>query len=152
MIVSPDRGDDRPGLVESLGRIIQVLRTDAGVERRDLARRAGISYSYLSAIEAGRKHPSAQVLRRIAASLGLRDHELLAAAERRLDRTGDSPARRVAWLEAGATAAALSRRSRPVEDPDRRRSLEELAALLPALDGDALELLLQLARKLTTGR
>jgi transcriptional regulator with XRE-family HTH domain len=129
-------------LAQSLGRTIQVLRADAGVDRSELADRAGISYSYLSAIESGRKQPSAPVLGRIAAALGLRGHELLGAAERRLDRAGDSPERRLLWQGAGAAAAALSRGS------ERARPLAELDSLLPALDADELELLLQLARRL----
>jgi transcriptional regulator with XRE-family HTH domain len=130
-------------LAQSLGRTIQVLRADAGVERSELADRARISYSYLSAIESGRKQPSGPVLGRIAAALGLRGHELLGAAERRLDRAGDSPERRLLWHEAGAAAAALSQ--------GRTGSLAELNSLLPALDADELELLLQLARRLASG-
>lgn len=145
----PPRTEASPGLAEALGRVIQVLRTDAGMSRRELSQQAAISYSHLSAIEAGKKHPSAPVLRRIATSLGMRGHELLAAAEHRLDRPDDPPSRRLLWLEAGATAAVLSHRGRGVEGS---RALAELEAVLPDLEADALELLLQMARKLAIRR
>jgi len=77
---------ERPEMYEALGRTIQVLRTDQGLERKDLAARAGISYSYLAAIENGKKPPSSNVLFAIAAALGLRSHELLASTETRIER------------------------------------------------------------------
>jgi len=76
----------RPEFYEALGRTIQVLRTDQGLDRRDLADRAGISYSYLAAIENGKKPPSSKVLLTLAEALGLLSHELLASVESRLRR------------------------------------------------------------------
>ncbi len=70
---------------QALGRAIKVLRTDLGLERRELAERAGISYSYLTEIENGNKPPSSSVLRPIAHALGLRLSELTEAAEARMD-------------------------------------------------------------------
>ena len=60
------RGDDEesrypPGFAEALGRTIKVIRTDQGIERRELAERAGISYSYITEIENGQQ--AALVLR-----------------------------------------------------------------------------------------
>ena len=43
----------------ALGRAIKVLRTLQGVDRKDLADSAGLSYSYLAEIENGKKSPSA---------------------------------------------------------------------------------------------
>ena len=54
---------DRDAYSEALGRTIQVLRTELGVSRRDLADKADISYSYLSAIETGQKEPSSMAER-----------------------------------------------------------------------------------------
>ncbi len=131
-------------LAEPLGRTIRVLRADAAMERAELADRAGISYSYLAAIESGKRHPSAPVLRRIAAALGVRGHELMGAAEARLDEPDGS--RRALWLGVGAAAAAIAQEPPRRRDTDRAQA--ELDALIPSLDGDDLELLLQLARKL----
>jgi len=76
----------RPEFYEALGRTIQVLRTDQSLDRKELADRAGISYSYLAAIENGKKPPSSKVLFAIADALGLRSHELLASVENRFAR------------------------------------------------------------------
>lgn len=74
------------GFNAAMGRTIQVLRTDRGLDRKELAARSRISYSYLSAIEAGKKQASSEVLLRIAEALGMRSHELFASAEQRVDR------------------------------------------------------------------
>ena len=77
---------ERPEFYEALGRTIQVLRTDQSLDRKDLADRCGISYSYLAAIENGKKPPSSKVLFAIAGALGLLSHELLASVETRFRR------------------------------------------------------------------
>ena len=77
-----------PGFAQALGRTIKVLRTDLGIERRDLAERAGISYSYITEIENGNKPPSSSVLNPIASALGLRMSQLIEAAEGRMDTQG----------------------------------------------------------------
>src|SRR5512137_2590331 len=96
-----------PEFYEALGRTVQVLRTDQGFDRKALADRAGISYSYLAAIENGKKPPSSNVLFAIAGALGLHSHELLASVEgrvqrrRALGRQGPqvpAPSRRQAWF------------------------------------------------------
>lgn len=70
----------------SLGHTIKVLRTDRGMERKDLADRAGLSYSHLAAIEAGQKQPSPQALVSIADALGMRSAELLESVQQRRER------------------------------------------------------------------
>ena len=87
------RSDDEgsrypPGFAEALGRTIKVIRTDQGIERRDLAERAGISYSYITEIENGNKPPSSSVLGPIAAALGLRMSQLIESAEVRMETQG----------------------------------------------------------------
>jgi transcriptional regulator with XRE-family HTH domain len=104
--------EERPEFYEALGRTIQVLRTDRGVDRKDLAESAGISYSYLAAIETGKKQPSSTVLLRIAEALGLRSHELMQYAESRADRQSARLSMRARQpADAPATMAAPSRRS-----------------------------------------
>jgi transcriptional regulator with XRE-family HTH domain len=76
-------------LARALGRTIKVLRTDRALDRKDLAKRAGISYSYLTEIENGTKPASNTILGPIAETLGLQLYELIAAAEDRL-QAGES--------------------------------------------------------------
>jgi len=125
---------ERPGFATALGRTITVLRTDQGLDRRSLAQRAAISYSYLSAIEAGTRHPSAAVLHRIAGALGMRSHHLQAAAERRFDRL------------LGAVRPA------PGEPPGaaahRETATAEILGLLASLDDEDVDVVLAVARRL----
>ncbi len=85
----PPRDDDRlhssPAFVQALGRTIKVIRTDLGIDRRTLAKEAGISYSYLTEIENGNKPPSSSVLGPLASALGLRMSQIIQAAEDRVD-------------------------------------------------------------------
>jgi transcriptional regulator with XRE-family HTH domain len=121
---------ERPEFYEALGRTIQVLRTDQSLDRKDLADRAGISYSYLAAIENGKKPPSSKVLFSIAGALGLLSHELLASVETRVRRQHQSvaagthrfadPSPRQAWFHASPTPLAEPAGSRP--DPGWARS------------------------------
>src|SRR2546430_8388833 len=69
----------------ALGRGIRVPRTEQGLERKELARLAGLSYPYLSEIEKGKKRASTEALLPIARALGLRQSELLERAERLLE-------------------------------------------------------------------
>lgn len=164
---------------EALGRTIQVLRTNQGMSRRDLAERSQISYSYLSAIENGDKQPSSKILTLIAAAVGVRTHKLIAAAEERaaegrlspnepdltnadeLDRILDlQEERRVARYAArlqrypqrpdSTTALAVSAYAASRPSIDRDAS-EELSALLPQLQPDDVSLVLEMARRLARG-
>jgi transcriptional regulator with XRE-family HTH domain len=74
-------GPADPLFAEALGRAIKVLRTGLDMGRRDLARAAGLSYSYLAEIENGKKGASAAAQQAIARALGISLSELLAAAE-----------------------------------------------------------------------
>jgi transcriptional regulator with XRE-family HTH domain len=120
--------DDRPAsrgrsydvhLTEAVGRTIKVLRTDLGLGRKDLATRAGISYSYLTEIENGNKPASTSVLVPIADALGLQLHELIAAAEARL---APEPATEdQLFTSQGAEAFWEESRQRGVAPPSVRR-------------------------------
>ena len=79
-----DRRDSDPQLgtpPEGLGRAIKVRRTGLDLSRKELAERAGVSYSYLAEIEKGSKSPSSKKLGKIAEALGLALHQLLESAE-----------------------------------------------------------------------
>jgi len=77
--------DAREG--SALGRAMRVRRAELDLKRGDLAKRAELSYPYISEIENGVKEPSAKALRRIAEALDLDLSDLMA-----LQRTvGDLP-------------------------------------------------------------
>jgi transcriptional regulator with XRE-family HTH domain len=155
---------------EALGTAIKVLRTDRGMERKDLAERAGISYSYLASIESGTKQPSSQVLVAIAEALGLRSHELLLSVENRRDRAaaaapsgdpwwlvGDKPARPRPAPQAafGSPAAMASSRSFDPRDTfgtDLAGFIAEITELAERLTVKERMVVLQLARKLAEQR
>jgi len=169
---------ERPEFYEALGRTVQVLRTDQGLDRKDLADRAGISYSYLAAIENGKKPPSSKVLFAIAGALGLLSHELLASVETRLRRQHQpaaaprfaAPSARQAWFhgtQVAEAAAAPSQRadrlhpsefapgSRPAPSAGAPYSttgfLMELERLNAQLSDEDRDIVLGLARRLATG-
>ena len=163
-----------PEFGRALGRTIKVMRTEQGFDRRELAERAGISYSYVTEIENGDKPASSKVLAMIAGALEMRLHELIAAAETRADRfeaereTLDRPSPAARWGEAIAPPSSRSpeRRVRakgalPLPpgysasvDPTPRtpRSLvavmRELQDLVPHMEPDDVERVLDLARRL----
>ena len=84
-------GPDDPAYHEAVGRAIRVLRTERGMERKELAAASGLSYAYLSEIETGRKRASSKALFVIAEALGLRPSELLALGDRYAERDASGP-------------------------------------------------------------
>lgn len=113
---------------QALGRTIRVLRTDQAMSRSALAEAAGISYSYLSAIENGSKPPSTKIQMVLADVLGLRHHELLAAAEARRER-GEGIAAMVLGDDEAAGSPPAPRRQWRTVMPRARASLEDAAAM-----------------------
>ncbi|HEX6132189.1 MAG TPA: helix-turn-helix transcriptional regulator [Actinomycetota bacterium] len=124
-------GKEDPAFYEALGRAIKVARTELGLDRKDLAERANVSYAYLSDIETGRGRPGSRSLLAIAEALGRSAAELMHEAEvYRARIRGDSP-EALALADAPATpvAAAPSRwfHAEP-EPPMRRRATASPAA------------------------
>jgi transcriptional regulator with XRE-family HTH domain len=74
--------EDRDTNAERLGRAIQLRRVELGLKRPQLAKRAELSYPYLSEIENGMKNPSTKALRQLAAALELSPAELITLAEK----------------------------------------------------------------------
>ena len=62
-----DRGKES---VESLGERLRRLRQERGLSQRDIAS-PGVSYAYVSRIEAGARQPSVKALRKLARKLGV---------------------------------------------------------------------------------
>jgi transcriptional regulator with XRE-family HTH domain len=65
--VQPDLS---PAAGETIGERLKRLRLDRGFSQRELAS-PGVSYAYISRIEAGTRTPSVKALRRLAAKLGV---------------------------------------------------------------------------------
>ena len=61
----------------ALGARIRSVRTNAGIAAADAAAEAGISYSYLSDVERGRRAPTLEVLDSLAQALGVTVVKLL---------------------------------------------------------------------------
>ncbi|HET8528473.1 MAG TPA: helix-turn-helix domain-containing protein [Gaiellaceae bacterium] len=59
-----------PAAGETIGQRLKRLRLDRGLSQRELAA-PGVSYAYISRIEAGSRQPSVKALRRLAAKLGV---------------------------------------------------------------------------------
>jgi transcriptional regulator with XRE-family HTH domain len=71
-------------MAHAVGRTIQVIRTDRGLSRRELAELTELSYSYLSEIENGVKEAAGGRLYEIARALGVTPSELMHDAEMRV--------------------------------------------------------------------
>jgi transcriptional regulator with XRE-family HTH domain len=142
---------------EALGRAIKLLRTEQRLERKELADRAGISYSYLAEIENGNKPPSSSVLVVLAEALGLRPAQIHAAADKLSARregetvllAAEPPAMpQPAMPKRAMPMAALVQPSAAGMRRDRRR---ELADLLEGLADEDLGLVLDLVRRIRRG-
>lgn len=64
--------------MESLGTYIRRLRDERDISLREFAKRLKVSAPFVSDIELGRRHPSDEVLEKIAESLGVDVQELRA--------------------------------------------------------------------------
>jgi transcriptional regulator with XRE-family HTH domain len=150
MLANEPAPQDLDAWAEALGHTIKVVRTDLGFGRRRLAGLAGISYSYLSAIENGDKVPSAKILHVLAERLELQPHELYAAAEARLAR-GQRPAD--ATMESDA-AIIEAQEQRFLKRQSARLGIEtspqtdELHNLIDRLQPRDVALILEMARRL----
>jgi tetratricopeptide (TPR) repeat protein len=89
-----NRGADDLGMSEAIGRRLLRLRRERGLSQRDVSG-PGVSYTYISRIEAGQRQPSVKALRTIALRLGVTPEYLetgkdLPPAEDRELRIGDA--------------------------------------------------------------
>jgi transcriptional regulator with XRE-family HTH domain len=126
---------------EAIGRTIKVIRTDLGIERRELAATVGISYSYLTEIENGNKPASSAVLRPLAHALGLRLSQLTEAAEQRLEARDESLAMSLPMLDFDSTRMEYPPTRDYVSSPSAARlGGVQQSALRPSLRGQYREL------------
>src|SRR5581483_5262750 len=68
--VSRGQGSSQHGSGETIGARLRRLRQERGLSQRELAS-PGVSYAYISRIEAGSRQPSVKALRRLAAKLNV---------------------------------------------------------------------------------
>lgn len=127
---------------EALGRAVKASRAEQGIERKDLARRAGISYPYLAEIEQGTKRPSADALIPIAQQLGIKQSELLLKAERLMVQRPPS----------GKLAIVPRRRAPRPNQSDRESepAIQELMTRVTTLATEDVHLVLDLVRRLAS--
>ena len=76
--------DGTPAAGETIGQRLKRLRLERGLSQRELAA-PGVSYAYISRIEAGTRQPSVKALRRLASKLGVSAEYLETGSE--LDAT-----------------------------------------------------------------
>jgi transcriptional regulator with XRE-family HTH domain len=146
------QSDISPAASETIGERLKRLRLDRGFSQRELAA-PGVSYAYISRIEAGTRTPSVKALRRLAAKLGVSadyletgsDLDPEAARELRLSNLelsvrlgeieGVEPALRAALdeaLGAGDRSAMLRARVSLASIALERDACDEAATLLEA--------------------
>jgi transcriptional regulator with XRE-family HTH domain len=65
-----------------LGRVVRRIRVEREMNLQELAKAAGLHWTYLSGIERGRRNPSLNVIVALAGSFGLSTAELIGQAER----------------------------------------------------------------------
>ncbi len=152
---------------EAVGRTIKVIRTDLGIERKELAEQVGISYSYLTEIENGNKPASSTVLRPIAHALGMRLSQLTEAAESRIEayeqpslalempdavemrsEAQRAPSRAMEYRLMSQVSAPM-RPSLRGQYRDLREAILELERLVERMAPDDIERLLDYARRLS---
>ena len=143
---------------ERLGASIRRRRVELGKSRKDLERESGLSYPFLTEIEAGKKWPSSKTLARIAETLEVDPGELMNLGEPAEPRYAVD-AQMAPVPQAAVSPAAAPPPAPPLEsvkrtlwaraaapEPDERVS--ELAQIARALPERDLELLLDFARRL----
>jgi len=141
------------GFYVALGRAIRVVRTEYGLERKELARLSGLSYPYLSEIEQGKKQPSMEALQAIAFVLRLRQSELVERAERSLERDLSAADLSVRVRGSARTArrrvyGRVYRLDPSVSTSPSRQELQELASRAGQLGANDFHRVLDLVRRL----
>jgi transcriptional regulator with XRE-family HTH domain len=130
---------------ESIGQRIKRLRLEHGLSQRDLSS-PGISYAYISRIEADARTPSVKALRRIAGKLGVTVEQLetgkatpteIAVADAGLDFGSLTSAELSAIRTAAAEGAQEGARRAAKEVIEKRREAEvaDLRKRLKGLGG-----------------
>jgi transcriptional regulator with XRE-family HTH domain len=113
----------------TLGEKIRARRLELRVTLREFARRVGVSAPYVTDLEAGRRHPSPEILARIAQELSLPPAELEA-----LDTRLSPDVRK--WVETQPDVAQLLR---TLKGTPRRRQSDMLRRIRRIVEEDQRE-------------
>jgi XRE family aerobic/anaerobic benzoate catabolism transcriptional regulator len=112
-------------LAAELGARVRARRTDAGLSRKSLAERAGVSERYLVDLEKGEANVSIGLLARVGTALGAEISELLALADAGRPSLPTALAGVIAGMSPAELAGAAGALERYVAD--RRRALRGIA-------------------------
>lgn len=159
-----------PAFLAAYGAVVRQLREEHGLDRKELASTAGISYSYLSAIESGQKLPSAAVQEALAGALGIEASDLLARANGEVETVAPPVSHPDASVRAsmvpedaspmwmvppGSDVAPVARMASSTLSSDPGISsagaLAELQALVPSLSPEDAAMVVSMARRLAGG-
>src|SRR5919204_4175136 len=119
-IQPPMRGPEADSQAEPIGVRLKRLRLERGLSQRDLSS-PGVSYAYISRIEAGARTPSVKALRMLAQKLGVSVEYLETGRE-----IGDSEARELRLSDAelelriGGNTTEAEAKLRSILDEARR--------------------------------
>ena len=168
--MAPDQLSSDPVFLAAYGAVVRQLREEHGLDRKELATAAEISYSYVSAIESGQKLPSAAVQDALAGALEVEASELLARANGEIEPDAPAPPRPDAAISARMVRADVAPRQIPdvgwapsplarmaPSTPDRETgissagALAELQALVPSLSPEDAAMVVSMARRLAGG-
>jgi transcriptional regulator with XRE-family HTH domain len=168
--MDPDQLSSDPAFLAAYGAVVRQLREEQGVDRKELASGAEISYSYLSAIESGQKLPSAAVQDALGGALEVEASELLARANGEVETNPPPPTHpgmsaRADMMVADAspmrafsvdpTAAPMAQMASnvPRNEPgiSSTGALAELQALIPSLSPEDAAMVVSMARRLAGG-
>src|SRR5437773_4108738 len=103
--------DQSQAVGETIGQRLKRLRLDRHMSQRELAA-PGVSYAYISRIEAGARQPSVKALRKLAAKLGVS----------------------VEYLETGSDLSSSQERELRLTDLELRLRLDEAGVQLTEIE------------------
>ena len=126
---------------ESIGQRLHRLRIERGLSQRDLSS-AGISYAYISRIEAGARTPSVKALRQVAGKLGVSVEHLETGQPTAIERGiadagldfGSLTAKELRTIQAAADEGARQSARQAAEHVIEDRRKAEVASLRKRLD------------------
>ena len=151
--MSPDAPLTDPDFLAAYGETVRRLREERGMDRKTLAVEAGISYSYLSAIESGQRFPSDSRQTLLAQALGVSASELLAIANGAVKSDPSPMTVSSVYNEAETVAHRMAPPAMARSEGAPRRitasaALAELRALLPQLSEEDSAMVVAMARRL----
>lgn len=123
-------------LQQTMGAVIRRVRQERALTLKALAAQASLSVVYLGEIERGKKYPSASILERLAAALGLELSDLLELVADELRATthpSNIEAIGFALPARGDVAPRVSiKRMMPMLEPEEVTTIAELGAFFLA--------------------